>query len=176
MKPWVDALNLLATRFWYGCGKLADLEAWADAANAEEWEVHPDVWSLYDQTSTDAAGAVIVRLASELNGFTPVSPDGERHAARVLGEQLDAFVREQIGPFTLCTLVQRMDTDFISVRDEQARRAGSRTFDYPPWLGNLWNCCDWCAEHETHADRPALIEEAHRVLRALAQRPPGDGG
>jgi hypothetical protein len=176
MKPWADALNLLATRFWYGCGELEELAAWADAANAEEWEVHPDVWSLYGETSIPYAKALIVRLAAELNGFTPVSPEGERYAARVLGEQLDAFVREQISPFALCTLVQRMDTDFISVRDEQARRAKSRTLDYPSWLGNLWSCCDWCEEHETHADRPALLEEARRVMQALAASPPASSG
>lgn len=40
-------------------------------------------------------------------------------------------------------------------------------YDYPVWLGNLWNCLDWCDENWTHDSAPQVEDEIDRIFKAI---------
>lgn len=168
MAHWRDELNRIAVEFWCGVGSMEELPVVADAANADLGEAHPDIWNCYTCSSEDDAAALTLKLAWELNRFVPASWEAVPYAQGALKRALDYFAAKKISVQFLCKLVQDLDVTYnvlLSPPPELSASAGSEE----GWMGNLWNCCDWCDDSWSHDNFPALVEEAGRVAVVLRQ-------
>lgn len=171
MNDWRAQLNRLAVEFWCGVGDLAELAPWADAANAEMGEVHPEVWDLYIVWSMENAKELLLKIAKDVNGFKPTTWDAAPFAAAALKKALELFLAQKMSVQTLCQLVDLLDATFViglplaSQSEENPSKFSSQKTS---WLGNLYNCCDWCDASWTMDNSPHLVAEAQRVLGVLA--------
>jgi len=52
------------------------------------------------------------------------------------------------------------------------RETSKYELEYPLWLGDLWNACDWCDESWSLSNSPHLKEEADKVIRYLIENKP----
>jgi hypothetical protein len=172
MNNWREQLNRLAVEFWCGVGDLSELSAWADTANAEMGEVHPDVWDIYASPKAEQANRLLLKIAKEVNGFSPESFSAKPFAINALKKALTLFLSKELSVQELCKLVDSLDTVLViglpmegGIYDQPPRSSLSPDL---PWLGNLWNCCDWCDDGWTFENSQALVAEAQRVLAMLA--------
>ena len=168
MTHWREDLNRLTIEFWLRAGDLAELRTWADKANAEVGEVHPDVWDLFSVSSPDQATDLLLKIASDVNGFKPQSWEAEQFAIGALQKKLGSFLSCELSIKELCELVQVLDAIYnIGSGDMPPRPESMPTYEQW-WLGNLWNCCDWCDENWTFENSAPLVAEARRVFHMLA--------
>lgn len=172
MNNWREQLNRLAVEFWCGVGNLSELSAWADIANSEMGEVHPDVWDIYASPTAEQATRLLLKVAKDVNGFSPESLSAEPFAINALRKALTLFLSKEFSVQELCKLVDSLDTVFAirlpketGIYDQSPRTSLMVNF---PWLGNLWNSCDWCDESWTFDNSQPLVAEAQRVLSLLA--------
>lgn len=145
-------------KFWCGVGNRNDLEAWAESELRENENPHPDVCELFG-ISDEKSEKYLLRISKDINGFEPVSDEGEKLAIIILNEYCQKFIDQEITPYKFCRLVQRLDAAFVDFRE-----LSDNEFEYPPWLGDLWNCCDWCDGSWTNDNSPHLVKEAKVVL------------
>ncbi len=136
----------------------------------EDGEFHPLIWELYPQPKSELITGLLLTIAYEVNGFKPASVAGEALATEALKKALNAFVTQAMSVQSFCLLVNRLDLAF-NTELAGIPRPTSTSADGQWWLGDLWNCCDWCDESWTHADSPHLHEEAARVAYILANTP-----
>ena len=171
MNNWREQLNRLAVEFWCGVGDLSEAPTWADVANAEMGEVHPDVWDIYASPTAERTTNLLLKIAKDVNGFTPTSLGAKPFAVNALKKALTLFLSKDISVQELCRLVSSLDTTFVVGPPKE-----TGIYDPPPislcpdipWLGNLWNCCDWCDDSWTFDNSSHLVAEAQRVLAMLA--------
>lgn len=157
-KNWKDELNRLATEFWFRSGDAAEVTPWVEAAyEAGETAVElAEIWGCFDIERTRSH---LQFLAKQINGFEPWSDAAQPLAVAALERALRRYVAHEIDPATLCRLVDDLDAAFL---------------DKPPlpnldrWMGDLWNCCDWCDATWTFDKVPHLEAEAVAVLARLA--------
>lgn len=171
MNHWREELNRLAVEFWCGIGDISELPSWADAANLEMGEVHPDVWDFYNISNEGDAIQVLMKIAKDVNGFSPDSLLAEPYLINAFRKVLVLFLAKRISAQKLCSLVNSLDSVFaigfpteVRIINQSQRKAEPAN---ESWLGNLWNCCDWCDESWTFDNSYALVAEAKRLLAML---------
>ena len=152
------SLDRIAFEYWAGIGSKADLESWAETELRKE-EPYPDACEMFN-LSDDEAKKQSLRLAEEIIKFKPVSEKGEKWAKELLRQYCEKLLNEEIAPFEFCRLVQLFDASFLGMRT-----LDDGSLEYPDWLGDLWNNCDWCDETWNCSNSPHLIKEARKVLR-----------
>ena len=162
-----ENLNRLAIEFWCGVGDPNELSSWADAAVVEPGEFHPLIWDLYPQPSRELTAELLLKMAYEVNCFRPVSLEAEPLAIEALRKALEAFAARAMSVQSLCLVANRLDLAF-NIELSDVPRPTSTLASGQWWLGDLWNCCDWCDQSWTHDSSPHLHEEAARVSRMLA--------
>lgn len=71
------------------------------------------------------------------------------------------LLNKQIKPLVFCNFIKQMEglIDKLVEKD--------RTINYPTWLGDLYNTCDWCDENWTNENSEGLIEEVKNNLNNL---------
>lgn len=168
MSDWREQLNRLAVEFWCGVGDPLELSVLADAANAEMGEVHPDIWDLYVSPTTEQATYLLLKIATDVNGFHPKSWVAEPFAVGALKKALGLFLAQELSVQSLCKLVNLLDAVFVIDAGKDMGSKESSPFYNIPWLGDLWNSCDWCDETWTFDKSPHLVLEARRVLEMMA--------
>jgi hypothetical protein len=155
----MKTLRRIAMEFWSGLGDAAAADSWAEDQLRNNLDPHPDVHELLFKKSRKEITVLLLRIAHDYEGFLPVSQEGEKEAIEILNGACDKFLREEITPSQFCRVVSTFDAGFLDFT-----KLDERTFEYPAWLGNLWNACDWCDESWTNANSPHLLAEAKRVL------------
>ena len=75
-------------------------------------------------------------------GFDKASPACEAHARLKLRELCELGVEERCRPYDIRAAAQMMEVHF----------------DYPEWLGDLWNQTDWVEPSTRWIDVPHLLE------------------
>jgi hypothetical protein len=150
-------IDEIAFKFWCDMGEVSELESWA-AFELKKDEPHVDAGYLFHLNKHRAKDASL-RLAQELMGFEPISEKGELLAIAVLKEQSKLLLDGKITPLSFCKLVQLFDRNFLGLRVLE-----NGSLEYPLWLGDLWNCCDWCDESWAISNSPTLADEAKKVL------------
>ena len=151
-------LDRIAFEYWAGVGSKTDFEAWAVSELRKE-EPHPDACEMFN-LSEEEAEKQSIRLSAEILNFEPVSEKGEEWAKELLMEYCEKLLNEKITPFEFCRLVEVFDVNFLGIRTHE-----DGSLEYPEWLGDLWNNCDWCDETWTLSNSPHLAEEADKVLK-----------
>ena len=152
-------ISRIAFEFWSGIGNVETLEKWAEAELKKE-NPHPDACDLFGLVEAEAERISLV-LAEEIEGFTPVSEQGEIWAKEILANFCEMVLSEKISPNKFCHLVQGYDANFLGLRENAAGE-----LEYPVWLGDLWNACDWCDESWSISNSPHLKQEIEKVLNA----------
>lgn len=156
-QEWRDELNRLATEFWFRSGNLAEVTPWVESA-FEAGETDADVVHLWDCTDLEHVRSLFQTLAWKINQFHPWSDAARPFALTILQKQLHRYLAQEISPSMLCRLVDDLDAAFLDKQDP----AG-----FEGWMGNLWNCCDWCNDSWTFENVPSLRDEAVSVLQKL---------
>ncbi len=151
-------LDRIAFEYWAGVGSKTDLEAWAEDELRKE-EPHPDACEMFN-LSEEEAEKQSLRLAADILKFHPISEKGEKWAKDLLNRYCEKLLNEEIAPFEFCRLVQLFDANFLGMRTLE-----NGSPEYPEWLGDLWNNCDWCDESWNLSNSPHLAEEAKKVMR-----------
>ena len=164
-----EELNFLAMAFWCGVGNPVELSRWTDAAVTATDTFHPLILELYPQPTPELAADLLLKMAADLNGLQPISVEAEPIAAEVLRRSLNAFATRDITIQALCKLVDRLDAAF-NLDLAGVPRPEPVAADGQWWLGDLYNCCDWCDDGWTHESSAHLHEEAARVSRMLGNK------
>lgn len=133
----------------------------------EHGEFHTLIWEFYPQPKSELITELLLTIAYEMNGFKPASVAGEALATEALRKALNAFAAQAMSVQCFCLLVNRLDLTF-NIGLAGISRPTLTSAEGQWWLGDLWNCCDWCDESWTHAGSFHLHEEAARVAHILA--------
>jgi len=102
----------------------------------------------------EALWAQLQRVMEALPSPAPLAPT----AQAVLSRQGQYLLDGHTSVFAFFRLVERIENHF----------------DFPPWLGDLANACDWCDPASSFATHPHLYEDVKRHLHQ-AGRPPTAG-
>ena len=92
-------------------------------------------------------------VAKEYPDFSFKSKDSEHQAKLLLVDRLKAYIDERCRPYDLCKMAEAIEN----------------TFDYPDWLGDLWNACDWIEPNTLPCDCRHLQPFARELLEALTR-------
>jgi hypothetical protein len=79
------------------------------------------------------------------------SPDGIRWARETIKRRCEDYLERRITPCEFCSVVSPVE----------------QHFDFPQWLGDLFNACDWVDGHTKREDVPYLEDEARRLHDAV---------
>src|SRR6185295_9659476 len=86
-------------------------------------------------------------VQTHFSDFTIRSPEGIQWAREALRLRCDDYIQRRITPHEFCRIVSPVEEHF----------------DYPSWLGDLYNACDWVDGNTKREDVPYLADEARRV-------------
>jgi hypothetical protein len=133
----------------------ADLVRWARAAIRDDGAVasDPDIGELASlQFGNPRLGEArrLLRLAVHRANpdFDIRSPDAQAYARSALLDVCKRYLAEDLSPHELCRLVSPIE----------------ETFDYPAWLGDFVNQCDWCEPGSPRSHFGHLLEYVKQFL------------
>jgi hypothetical protein len=146
-------LKRLAVLYWLG---LSDPQA-KDAWTMVEYETNPDPDDhLHELLINDPqTRGRILNFARSRLAFEPVSEEGIEYAKLVLQSEIQKFLNREKSAAAFCSFINHLDAQYVG------------EFYYPTWLGELWNCCDYCDDTWTLESSPHLAQKALEVLRQL---------
>lgn len=139
-----------------------EIEYWTDGdvlAWAEDYAQSNDVWNseaFTDLISLNAkqpgevekAHSLLTRFVAEENPTFSFRASTSEHQARLfLLDRLKSYIEEKCRPYDLCKMAGAIEN----------------TFDFPDWLGELWNACDWI-EPETQPSNCRHLQAYAREL------------
>lgn len=86
----------------------------------------------------------------------PMRPDQRPRSLEACGrallkDRLECYLDSKDLPVTVCRMVSAIE----------------HQFDYPEWLGDLFNACDWSEDSSTREDFPKVRQEAERLVKLL---------
>jgi len=82
------------------------------------------------------------------------SPEGVQLAREILKRRCEEYVDGRIAPYDLCALVSPIE----------------QHFDFPVWLGNLYNACDWVEPSTKHEEVPYWLKRRRRPMEPPNKR------
>ena len=155
----MKTLERLIMDYWCGFGNSHELDEWVKNELRVNPNPHHDTYGLFN-TTPESTERLLLKIAEDKNDFTPISEKGEMIAIQMLIEFSEQLLQEKIKPYEFCRVVSVFDANFIGLRE-----ISENVLEYPIWLGDLWNQCDWCDESWTNTSTPHLIiEEVKRML------------
>ena len=99
----------------------------------------------------EADGLLRQIVDREAPSFDVRSAHGEGIARRLFAERCRAYLRGDLRPVDVCAAVGTLEW----------------VYDFPHWIGNLWDACDWLDPGAMQEDVPFLTEEVERVAAAF---------
>jgi hypothetical protein len=122
-----------------------------DLTIAELATLHPQV-----QSDLDLARSYFRSIIqSHFPEFSFQSPEGIRWAQETLKRRCEDYLKGRVTPYEFCRIVSPIEEHF----------------DYPNWLGNLYNACDWVDEQTKPGTVPTLADEAKKIHAAALPSP-----
>ena len=108
--------------------------------------------------SREQAGPILKRFIDSMwPEFDIRSPKATRYAQMWFGKRLREYIDGECDPWYLCRMVSPIE----------------QIYDYPDWLGGLYDACDWLDPDSQSRDCPHLADEARVVLFGLTSRSSG---
>ena len=134
----------------------ADLVTWAvevleaDAPEASNPDI-VEIASLPAQPRLDDDAGKLLRatVRRDTPEFACSSAEAEAHAKETFRTLCARFVAGDVRPYQLCRVVSPIE----------------QMFDYPSWIGDFPDHCDWCEPESKRAEWPALVQYAEVYLR-----------
>jgi hypothetical protein len=133
----------------------ADLVRWARGAIRQEDAVasDPDVVELAAlQFGNSRLGEALGLLRSAVTRANPYfeirGPESQAYGRAMFVQVCRRYLNENLPPYELCRIVESIEP----------------VFDYPAWLGDFWNRCDWCEPNSTRGQFDHLAEYVTQFL------------
>ena len=133
----------------------ADLVRWARAAIRQDdgVAVDPDIVELASlqfghPRLGEALGLLRSAVARADPNFDIRGADAQAYGRAAFIQVCRRYLAEDLPPHELCRLVGPVE----------------QTFDYPAWLGDFCNQCDWCEPGSTRTDFDYLAEYVSRYV------------
>jgi hypothetical protein len=125
-------------------------------------ESHPlfDLAAILEPDSTQVSRVFREALSSTDPTFAVPSPEAERIARALFRRACTDYLGGRLSPSQICALVYPIE----------------QVFDFPSWLGHLYDACDWRVADPTPSQVPFLAEEVAKLLRALPDDVPDENG
>lgn len=149
-------LSEVLMRISCGASPFDRLLTWAEHELMLNPDPHPTVYELFS-LEPEAAVAAALEMAKDLNGFILISEEGEKIAINIVNEYCQTLMNGDLSNIRFCKVIRYFDDHFMGFR-----QIGDNLFKYPPWLGDLWNSCDWI-EAGTSRATEQLVAEAQKV-------------
>lgn len=156
-----DELRRLATLYWLGLTDSAAVDSWVLAEYEHNANPDPSLSRLLSHDND--AEHLLCRFAQSQLAFVPASNSGVEVAQSLLVTYLRRFLNKEIQPHALCSLVNAIDGQFLGALPT----VDPGVAYYPAWLGDLWNCCEYCDIKWTFESEPYLVQESQKVLAQL---------
>jgi hypothetical protein len=145
----------LLVEYELGIAKDAQLIEWArealsgnDAIARDQVLVKLAALSSQFRPEAEMAGEYFRELIERhFSEFSIQSSEGGRLARGILRRRCEHYIQGHLTPYELCLVVSPIE----------------QHFDYPTWLGNLYNACDWVEPSTRREEVPHLLEEAKRA-------------
>lgn len=169
MSSWKSELNRLAVEFWYEIADIEEAVAWVDSIYKIEGEVHPLMWDFLSPQSYPRIKYLAEKISGDINGFEVGSRESLPYAQAALLKAIIMLRNQELSVQKFCNMVSLLDCDYNLFFPLESERIDEES-DWHGWLGNLWNCCDWCDESWNHSNSSHLLEEAYLVAKKLAKR------
>ncbi|MDA3961726.1 MAG: hypothetical protein PF961_13130 [Planctomycetota bacterium] len=140
----------------------AQIIEWAEK-EVPQMEWHSDNEILIELVSLNAkrrdsleqAKPVLKRFINSIwPEFDIKSPKATMYAKMWFRKRLEDYVNDRCEPWALCRMVGPIE----------------KIYDFPKWIGNLYNACDWVEPDTQTASCPHLIDEARAVLSGLTRQ------
>lgn len=117
------------------------------------------MWKVFYVQEGSSFTSLVCRLAKEVNGFEVNSLEAEPFAKEALAIATEQLLKENITVPKYCELIKQLDAAFNIAMDERPEPIKEW------WMGDLWNCCDWCDESWNHRNSKELLDEAEGLYQ-----------
>ncbi|WP_027061151.1 hypothetical protein [Mesorhizobium loti] len=87
-------------------------------------------------------------IARQFPDFNDRSQQASEMAREVFLRRLREYLQDDIAPFHVCRMVSHIE----------------QTYEYPHWLGDLYNACDWMDERTTREQASHLGDVIKQVI------------
>ena len=81
-------------------------------------------------------------------GFDPKSPDGESCARSMFTSRLREYLSGECQPWDVCRMISLIE----------------QLYDFPDWLGRMYDACDWVEPNTKRDEHPQLAVEVRQHL------------
>lgn len=158
----IKSIEQIAFEFWCDLEPRGDLEIWIQLEQEQLTQKYEyTTLSELPQQETQMVKYAVLKLAYQHSEFVPVSKQGERFAKKILTQESLKLLAREISPRRFCKLIHLFDTNFTGLDPMDDGH-----ISYPIWLGDLWNCCDWCDSTLKIEDLPDLSTEVKKAIEA----------
>ncbi len=107
------------------------------------------------QSETDRAGECLKQfIGKHWPDFDLKGSEAETYAIEYFRERLRKYLDGQCAPYDVCKMISLIED----------------SYDFPLWLGDMYNACDWIEPYTRPADCPHLGPEIEKTL-AIEMRP-----
>ena len=87
-------------------------------------------------------------VARRFPDFNDASAEAREIARKVFLRRIRTYLHSDIEPLQICRMVSPVE----------------EKYDYPPWLGSLYDACDWMDERTTREQATHLRDEIEQIL------------
>lgn len=125
-----------------------------DSSCLDEYRADPVVTELLSKNNkkpeqVERVGKMFETLVLKYWGAVDLRSEETHQIAEALFmKKLAIYADEKCQPFELCRMIGPLE----------------RMCDFPEWLGDMFNCCDWVEPYTERVDRRDLENEAIRLL------------
>ncbi len=144
-----DSFLRITVGWEIGLFQLQDVRAWAskELSDVSEEATRNHLVELVraKANQTDLISDTLAALA----GSKICLVEHEDVAKEIWPERVARYVQEDLPPRFLCGVIWKLE----------------ELYDFPEWLGDIYNACDWSGETSSRADFPQVEQEASEILR-----------
>jgi hypothetical protein len=79
------------------------------------------------------------------------NPKAEGYAKRYFAKRLKQYLDEKCSPYEVCKMISPIE----------------QIYDFPKWLGGMYDACDWVEPKHKHVDVRHLVKTVEETLNAL---------
>jgi hypothetical protein len=158
----MKTLEYVVVSYWLDMASADQVHAWILHEIETNPEHDPALYQLLAHNHPDTAHTLETLLKTRNSTFHLHTPEGERILQEILQDQIVALLNRTTSPLLFCNFVQRLESLYLDTSP-----VVDGHIEYPHFLGDLWNACDWCDETWTLDNANYLQEEATNVLKAL---------
>lgn len=109
-----------------------------------------DIWDVRKKSPSNSETTELLRrlVGLEFPDFDEHGEEAETYAKKIWTERLDAYLNGDMPPVYVCGCVLQIESHF----------------DFPVWLGNIYDACDWVDERDTRSSASEVAVAARAIV------------